>query len=497
MSGRVTDDGLSEVIGFILIIAIIVILGSLYMTYVVPSQGRDAEIQHMQNVEKFFTDFKMNIDALWYNNQIGVSFNQILYLGTGGQTSAGAFSIFPIMQPVSSSGRVSISEYPKIILSIDGVFSNITSEGSVGSEDEYLAIFADYSTNVYPDDFPPYDPHTLTIWSGGSNISMVNPLELVNWIAILEVKNATLRQDDLKNVLNWTEHPETREVSHFEILNYPVKEVTISVVKNGNKTLEDEVIYRGLIAEGSWNETIPINLMEEAYGLSDERISNLNLNYQYTNSAGSTITKNSPIQYCYPNGSCSNTPNLNINERVVTTEPIRIGTFNYSSRNPYWINQEYIYQFGEVQLKQGNVIQSKINSNWIQGTGTGGTVTNLDINLISLYGDSTVASQDAVQIDTNIVDIRENILYDGSSWYKLMDDFYQNAESFSITIETSSNEQARYWYDSLNETLNRIGLSNLESPPTGNIARIRNSTDLHVNLKQINVQMGIDTRVDV
>ena len=39
MSGRVTDDGLSEVIGFILIIAIIVILGSLYMTYVIPSQG--------------------------------------------------------------------------------------------------------------------------------------------------------------------------------------------------------------------------------------------------------------------------------------------------------------------------------------------------------------------------------------------------------------------------------------------------------------------------
>ena len=69
MSGRVSDDALSEVIGFILIIAIIVILGSLYMTYVVPSQGRDAEIQHMQEIEKFFTDFKLNIDALWYNNQ--------------------------------------------------------------------------------------------------------------------------------------------------------------------------------------------------------------------------------------------------------------------------------------------------------------------------------------------------------------------------------------------------------------------------------------------
>lgn len=48
MSGRACDDGLSDkVIGFILIIAIIVILGSLYMTFVVPSRGRDAEIQHI------------------------------------------------------------------------------------------------------------------------------------------------------------------------------------------------------------------------------------------------------------------------------------------------------------------------------------------------------------------------------------------------------------------------------------------------------------------
>lgn len=45
----------------------------------------------MQGIEGFFTDFKMNMDSLWLNDQIGVSFNEILPLGTGGQTSSGAF----------------------------------------------------------------------------------------------------------------------------------------------------------------------------------------------------------------------------------------------------------------------------------------------------------------------------------------------------------------------------------------------------------------------
>ena len=95
---------------------------------------------------------------------------------------------------------------------------------------------------------PPFDPHTLTIYPTNITSSrLINPWELVVWVAVLVVKNATLRQEDLYHVLNWTEHPETREVSHLEILNYPVKEVTLSVIKNRMKTIEDEVIYRRLV----------------------------------------------------------------------------------------------------------------------------------------------------------------------------------------------------------------------------------------------------------
>jgi len=45
MSGRVSNDTLSEVIGFILIIGLLVVVLSLYITYIVPSEGRTNEIE--------------------------------------------------------------------------------------------------------------------------------------------------------------------------------------------------------------------------------------------------------------------------------------------------------------------------------------------------------------------------------------------------------------------------------------------------------------------
>ena len=500
MSGRVTDDGLSEVIGFILIIAIIVILGSLYMTYVVPSQGRDAEIQHMQNVEKFFTDFKLNMDSLWFNNQEGVSFNQQLSLGTGGQTSAGAFSIFPIMQPVSSSGKVSINSQPTINFTIGGYFLNATNSSISETDEDYLAIYANYSTNIHYTDTPPYDPHTLTIWPEHSDIfRLKNAWELVNWVAILEVKNATLRQDDLYHVLNWTEHPETREVSHLEIVNYPVKEVTITVIKDGVKTLEDEVIYRGLISEYTWNETIRVNLMEEAYGLSNERIIRSDLSYRYTNSAGVPETKypSDIFEFITTDGNRSNESSLDILNTSVTSKDIPIGTFNYSSKNPYWINQDYLYQFGEVELKQGDIIQPKISSNWIQVSDGPGSTKNVDINLISIYGDSTVGGQDEVQITSTIRSIRNNLI-EGTNgwWYKLKDSLIKNVHSFEMSITASNNKEARYWYDSINKTLSNGGLVNTYPSPTGNVASFTvENDDIHLRIKHVLIEMRVDSRV--
>ena len=42
MTHKVNDHGLSEVIGFVLILALVIAAISLWMTYVLPAQGREA-----------------------------------------------------------------------------------------------------------------------------------------------------------------------------------------------------------------------------------------------------------------------------------------------------------------------------------------------------------------------------------------------------------------------------------------------------------------------
>ncbi|MGV8107965.1 IPT/TIG domain-containing protein [Methanospirillum sp.] len=109
MSGRVSEDGLSEVIGFILILGLLVVVLSLYVTYVVPSEGRTHEIEQMDYIKQQFLDYKLSTDALWLNNQIGASISQSIRMGTGEATTSGMFGGFSLVSPVGSSGSVMVN----------------------------------------------------------------------------------------------------------------------------------------------------------------------------------------------------------------------------------------------------------------------------------------------------------------------------------------------------------------------------------------------------
>ena len=58
MMPRCRDDGLSEVVGFVLLLGLIVVVFSLYVTYAVPAESREIEIQHMNEVKTRFTAYK-------------------------------------------------------------------------------------------------------------------------------------------------------------------------------------------------------------------------------------------------------------------------------------------------------------------------------------------------------------------------------------------------------------------------------------------------------
>ncbi len=59
------EDGISEVVGFVIILAVVVAGISLYLTYAVPVQGREDEIREMDGVRAWFVDYKTGMDQLW------------------------------------------------------------------------------------------------------------------------------------------------------------------------------------------------------------------------------------------------------------------------------------------------------------------------------------------------------------------------------------------------------------------------------------------------
>ena len=108
MASRPRDDGLSEVVGFVLILAVIVVALSLYQVYGVPAAGREAEIAHMNQVKDRFVDYKIGLDSLWLNERNGVLLSTAFDLGTGaGATGGGVFAL-PILSPAGSGGTVAV-----------------------------------------------------------------------------------------------------------------------------------------------------------------------------------------------------------------------------------------------------------------------------------------------------------------------------------------------------------------------------------------------------
>ncbi|HOI13923.1 MAG TPA: hypothetical protein PLG75_08695 [Methanoculleus sp.] len=117
MPSRARDDALSEVVGFVLILGVIVVALSLYQLYGVPAVGRENEILHMSAVKDRFIDYKISLDSLWLNsingtNSLeGTTLSTSFDLGTEGGYSQGGGVIFPILAPVSSGGTLSVNRY--------------------------------------------------------------------------------------------------------------------------------------------------------------------------------------------------------------------------------------------------------------------------------------------------------------------------------------------------------------------------------------------------
>lgn len=105
------ERALSEVVGFVLLLGVIVAAFSLWLTYVVPSEGREGEIDQMNAVKDRFTDYKTSLDSLWVNNQTGITLSTSFDLGTGGGNTEASGLFIPLLKPRSSSATLSVADF--------------------------------------------------------------------------------------------------------------------------------------------------------------------------------------------------------------------------------------------------------------------------------------------------------------------------------------------------------------------------------------------------
>ena len=338
-NSRADESGLSEVVGFVLILGVLVLVFSLYLTYGIPAQGRENEILHMNEVKDQFVAYKISLDSLFNNNKVGTTLGNSFSLGTGGGYTQGMMSFMPIMSPVSSGGAI-------------GINSRTPTEETLNISSHSLVLNDTFTTaedlvSSVPRQIT-YKPDHLYINISGIQAVDLDPAGTFgtnvsgrNWIAYI---NLTPRMTYYQN---YSLIPPSVPGGPYSLVlqdayNYNRSDIAITVKKGGVTTLEDFTVYRGV----SSGTVYPVDLMDESYGI------NTLINPRDTISLFTEKT----------------TPSYNVQATGTVTydftdqpsfwiTPIPLGSLEYRAQNNYWIAQDYYYQMGGVFLSQveGNV----------------------------------------------------------------------------------------------------------------------------------------------
>lgn len=134
------EDALSEIVGFVLVLALVVVASTLYLMYVVPAEGREDEITHMNKVQDRFVSYKTSVDGLWLRSlgdlsvsgTRGVSLSTSFDLGTGGGNTQSSGLFLSFMKPIGTAAKMRVTgsqQVDTLTLTVDGAplagFTNV------------------------------------------------------------------------------------------------------------------------------------------------------------------------------------------------------------------------------------------------------------------------------------------------------------------------------------------------------------------------------------
>ena len=455
--GQYGDEGLSEVIGFVIIFGIIVILFSNYMLYGIPAQGRDSEIAHMNDVKDQFVDYKVGLDSLFNNNKVGTTLSNSFTLGTGGSYSTGANSIIPIISPIKSSGTIAINQRVPEYLTI--------SSQSLVESDSAPVVIQLSSVSQPVNNTPRHLYVTISgisstdLSSGGIFGTTINGK---NWMAIVNITPQNVFYYKWTKVAASAEMTETichrysgaiwiKEGQGSDNVclkpepdyQYGGTELQLSVSKNNVFTMKNYPIFDNLTS----GTTYTIDLMDEAYGLNSF-IQTPDTVSLVTDKALGSISSIGNVTYAFTEMA---SPNYNLT--------IPLGSLEYRAQNNYWISQNYYYQLGGIFVTQydGNsTYKLPPEITFSNDTATNIVTVNINALVFDQSSSGIVGGNSPVQIKTSLKSNAILPYIAGTA----------NTKWIRIGITTTDSKALEMWRNYFNYTAMAAGIPNTLSGST-------------------------------
>lgn len=457
-AGLYRESALSEVVGFVLLIAVIITAFSLYVTYGVPIQGRDNEIRHMDVVKDSFTTYKIGVDSLWGTMRTNAETDATFAMGTRGASAQGTMGILPLVAPVGSSGVLSINR-------------------RTASPEIFQISSSSYITNKMARSADP----ELTLTSAPAYVHYTNPPEalVVNITGITTLGKGTsparavIVSGTDSHGESWQAWINVTPVSTFYLgyvmptphtacsaaqsqngtaitvadttgapaclvpitsSQYTGTSLTLSVFKNTTQTLSNVPLYSAVTPQSPYS----VDLLDPAYGLGPPIQGSSSIAYQISDPQMEGLAATVSGQYAYI-----------LQPGYTYTVPL--GSIQYDALNHYWIRQSYYYQMGGVFLSQYDGVLPYL-SPAVSFTYDKANPGLIDIVVAAIAFDQnnalSIGGSAPVQIGTTMDSDSGDLPYAALT---------ANTMNATITITSPDSRAITMWRDYFEEAANRTG----------------------------------------
>ena len=459
---RDCEAGLSEVIGFVLIIGLMVVVASLYLTFGVPAQGRDNEILHMNQVRDQFVEYKLSLDSLFNNNKAGTTVSNSFTLGTVGGYTQGVLSFIPLMSPVPSSGVIAINDRTK-----DPETLSITSRSrilndTVGDAVDLPARIEDLPKHIYVNisGITPNDLSSVTYFGvqvqGSGWLAMVNLTPRFAYYDAYSVVQSVASCPSGQVISTNTGGTVSCLVSS-PASNYTGSDISVTLIKGNVVSLQDLTVYK-TISPGSYT----VDLMDDAYGLKSL------IQVPDDISLAPTLDQFDTLHFT-PHIRGSGNVTYGYTEMTYSLQPVPLGALEFRGQNNYWIPQTYYYQMGGVFLSQndGNStykLPPEISFNYNNDPVVTKKIVVVNINALTFDPDTRgiVGGSSSIQVKTHLDRISTLPYAPGSA----------NTKWIKIAINTTNDQSRTMWKNYFDYTATAAGVPNFNTALVGNESSI-------------------------